>query len=84
MAKEECERCLKLMDLSKEKYVLIGTYHKKQKFKKERYYHWTCWQTFFKSRVVKAQVKSINKGVGLLKKFGIDLGNETKIELPKM
>ena len=73
--KKKCSYCLKDIDLEKEKYVMIGTYFKKKKFIKERFYHWNCWQVNFKELVIKKQKSAIQQGLDQLNKV---MKNATK------
>ena len=52
MAKKKekiCVKCQKMINLHKEKYVLLGTYNAKE-IMDESYFHFQCWVDYFNSK----------------------------------
>lgn len=53
MIKKKCKVCKLDITLSKDKYVLLGTYNGTGKAKKdELYFHFQCWVTYFNERIM--------------------------------
>lgn len=72
-----CKRCLKDINLDKQKYVLLGTYEKKKALE-ESHYHWICFVEWYEGQVkLKAenivldmQKKTVGMVSDLIKQMG--------------
>lgn len=68
--KKECLNCKKKIDLTFEKYVLVGTYEDDYTLD-ESYFHFQCWQDYFRNCVGK-KVMSMTKDVAKNLKLVMD------------
>lgn len=57
---EMCENCCNPINKEIDKYVFLGTYHGSDTVLEEKYYHFECWQYYFK-QCVSARVQDIQK-----------------------
>lgn len=86
--KKKCEKCKGVINLLKEKYVLLGTYTGTYT-NNENYFHWQCFKDYWEKRVrtqAENMVKKMAKGVMPLAKqmvsniTGVDIDKEIKID----
>ena len=56
-----CERCKLMIDIKKEKYVLLGTYFK-SKAMGEAYFHFNCWRLHFEEKA-RQKAEAVIKGM---------------------
>ena len=61
MIQKECEKCKKLINLSKDLYVLLGTYRGK-KIIQVVYFHFNCWKLYFEEKT-KNKAQAIVNGM---------------------
>jgi len=97
MKKEKiCVNCQKIINLDKEKYVLLGTYNGK-KVMDESYFHFQCWLEWYNSKVkektentLKDATKKVAGMLGGLRKMAVGNSGERKevfdmsAEIPNM
>lgn len=59
MENRECRSCKKMVDFSKDKYVLLGTYREEPPLTAEVYYHFECWEKWLKTLVKNEASKNV-------------------------
>jgi len=75
----KCESCKKTINLSKDKYVLLGTY-KGNKILEENFFHFDCFRKWFNRKIKEGVEKKLTmarnvatKGPDFLKKLGVNI-----------
>lgn len=58
-----CLNCGKIIFFETDKYVLVGTYNKKEVME-EKYFHFQCWVEYFKDRVQNKVMSLYNNVMG--------------------
>lgn len=65
MSTETCKHCQRSIDLTKDKYVLLGTYNGTGKAKKaESFYHFQCWVDNFNAKIIEKVQNSMTAVMG--------------------